>query len=395
MDMPFGVLNDRLAEAALLSGTPLNGQLELTPRCNYRCRMCYVNQAAGDERIRTRELPAVEWLRIGRGFRDMGMLNVLLTGGEPFLRPDFLPLYADLHDLGLVMTVFTNASLVTPQAAAALARRRPHAVYVSLYGATDAVSDSVTGCRDSLTKTLEGVRCLRAARIPVILRTTLVRQNQAQLGQMAAIAESFGVPFGMNELLFSRRDPLPENVQAGSAPSADWRLDAEEMEQVLQAFGERLAGRDSGRAQLVTTDVGARRRHTEPGSAFTCSAARTSFWVTWDGMLTPCASLRTPSVRLEGLGMREAWEQLRQGCAAVPACEACLSCPDREFCETCPAYSFAETGRFDLPAPFLCERYKGRHTHHDGMSPGAVRSSVLTKADDGRLAYRSNYVETD
>jgi MoaA/NifB/PqqE/SkfB family radical SAM enzyme len=86
----YGPLVDELHRRAAARRQPVNGTFELTERCNLACRMCYVCQAPGDAAGLAKELPAAEWVELARQAVDNGMVFLLLTGGEVFLRPDFL-----------------------------------------------------------------------------------------------------------------------------------------------------------------------------------------------------------------------------------------------------------------------------------------------------------------
>lgn len=72
------------------SGIPLSGTFELTPVCNFSCRMCYVRKTAEEVRNSSRPMRTLEqWLALAREARDAGMLYLLLTGGEPTIWPGF------------------------------------------------------------------------------------------------------------------------------------------------------------------------------------------------------------------------------------------------------------------------------------------------------------------
>ena len=75
-------------------GIPVAGNFELTARCNFGCKMCYVHDSDG-----TDELSADQWIEIGRQAVEKGMVFLLLTGGEPFLRKDFKEIYYCLYFL--------------------------------------------------------------------------------------------------------------------------------------------------------------------------------------------------------------------------------------------------------------------------------------------------------
>ena len=67
-------------------------------------------------RLRT----ADEWLEIGRQMKDAGVLFLLLTGGEPFLYPDFRRLYLELRKMWMIITINTNGTLINTRSSGIL-----------------------------------------------------------------------------------------------------------------------------------------------------------------------------------------------------------------------------------------------------------------------------------
>ena len=112
--------------------------------------MCYGNQAPSDTARRAKELSVPAWLELARDAVDNGMVFLLLTGGEIFLRPDFLDLYTPLTRMGLVVNLFTNGTLISDRVAARLAEAPPSRTEITLYGVLR----------------LSGTRCLTSASIP-------------------------------------------------------------------------------------------------------------------------------------------------------------------------------------------------------------------------------------
>ena len=83
-------LTDRLASKAVYMSVPLSGTFELSPVCNFSCKMCYVRKTAKEVRESPRGILGLEdWRKIAREAYDAGMLYLLLTGGEPLLWPSF------------------------------------------------------------------------------------------------------------------------------------------------------------------------------------------------------------------------------------------------------------------------------------------------------------------
>ena len=131
-------------------GVPLTGQFELTPLCNFSCRMCYVH--LGADQLAGRELlPVGQWKLLMHQAWEAGMIHVTLSGGECLLYPGFEELYLFLHSLGCDITVLTNAYLLDEKRLEFFRRHRPALIQVTLYGWNDDVYERVTGVRGFTT----------------------------------------------------------------------------------------------------------------------------------------------------------------------------------------------------------------------------------------------------
>ena len=111
-------------------GLPIAGNFELTARCNFRCPMCYVHQEGNEPR----ELTAGQWIALAREAADRGMVFALLTGGEPFLRRDFFEIYHAMKEMGLLISINSNGSLLSGEIRRRLLEEPPQRINISLYG---------------------------------------------------------------------------------------------------------------------------------------------------------------------------------------------------------------------------------------------------------------------
>lgn len=102
-ETPFTKL---LFQKAGIQKIPLSGTFELSPICNFDCRMCYVRQTMEQVKKNSRKMCTLEqWKYLTDQAADAGMLYLLLTGGEPFLWPDFWELYEYVSQKGLIISI--------------------------------------------------------------------------------------------------------------------------------------------------------------------------------------------------------------------------------------------------------------------------------------------------
>ena len=86
-------------------------RLSVTDLCNYRCQYCM--PADGVEKgPHGAVLSVEEYGEIARAAVKLGVRKIRLTGGEPLLFPDFKTLYRRLRNLGMILTINTNGTLL-------------------------------------------------------------------------------------------------------------------------------------------------------------------------------------------------------------------------------------------------------------------------------------------
>ena len=141
--------------------------LELTARCNNDCRHCYINLPANDKAAQAKELSLAEIEAIADQAVELGAMWCLLTGGEPLLREDFAEVYMMLKRKGLLLSVFTNATLVRPEHIALFKKYPPRDIEVTIYGSSKASYERVTRRHGSFAAFKRGLDRLFEAGAPV------------------------------------------------------------------------------------------------------------------------------------------------------------------------------------------------------------------------------------
>lgn len=319
----FSIMMSGLSNNARKMGQPFDAVFELTPQCNFQCRMCYVRLPKDDVPRYGRELSAAEWIHIAEQARDMGVLNLVLTGGEPLMRPDFAEIYEAIAQMGFLVTLQTNCSLMTDGVMALLDRFPPYLIKTTLYGASDGAYEKVCGVRGGLTRVLDGIKKIQKAGIPLTAVATATRDNWAEMEETYRLAAGLGLRLAhTNRLLPHTRKP---SSGASEAMVRFSDLSEGEREAVLKKREERKAAWGDR----------PRPRFTSPLQR--CKVYRTGFWVLWDGRLSLCAHLLEPSYSLREMDLKTAWDKLIRELARLYPEDACAACAMNDVCRQCPA----------------------------------------------------------
>lgn len=162
----------------------------LTGNCNLRCRHCWIDPVTERHRS-TLHLPWRELKPIFEEAKTLGLRNVKLTGGEPFLHPDILQILADLPAMGLGVRMETNGTLIGQREAKALKEAKAN-FSISLDGPTAEVHDDLRNVPGAFEKTLKGAAAARAEGLRFQIICSLYRMNAELLPSMASFAESLG-----------------------------------------------------------------------------------------------------------------------------------------------------------------------------------------------------------
>lgn len=327
-------------------GIPVSGIFELTPQCNLRCRMCYVRLTKEEMKPLGRELTAAQWLELGRQARDQGMAFLLLTGGEPTLRQDFCEIYEGLAQMGLSITLNTNATMLTAPIRSLWERLPPAQVNVTLYGTCREDYQALCGNADAFDAVVEGLDWLNKNGILVHLNTTMVPTNVAKWEEIEAFARERGLELRMTTYCFPPNRRGCEGFER-LEPEVAGKLIVQD---IFWREGEEGILR---RARDLDTPL-PRSCELDNGEPMQCMAGRSQFWVTWKGDMTPCAMLTRPVADPLKQGFVGAWETLKELCDPIRLCPECVDCPDRKSCMNCAAVTFAETGRFEGKPDYMC-----------------------------------------
>jgi radical SAM protein with 4Fe4S-binding SPASM domain len=334
---------------------PVSASLELTMRCNLHCGHCYC--PPGD---RAAELDTDEVRALLDELAGLGTLFVLLTGGDPLLRKDFPALYRHAKELGMLVTVFTNGTLVDERIAALWEELPPYLVEISLYGLTRAVYEKVVGVPGSYERCLAGIQRVLAGGHPLALKTPVTRDNAHEIAGIAQLAADLGVEF--------RYDPVILATMEGKTHPHALRLRPEEIV-ALEASDVR---KDRAWRRFL-----AEEEHPEiPSDAlFSCGAGKNSLHVDPYGNVQVCLMVKNFRYSLRERPLREIYFEAFPEILAIRRDEAskCGGCAHRTTCNNCPGMALWETRDPHANVEFACQlsQVRARTYRSAAHEPGA------------------------
>lgn len=341
-----------LYRKASLAGVPLSGTFELTPVCNMDCKMCYVRMSRQAQEAIAPLAAAQQWLQLAQSAKKAGMLYLLLTGGEPFLHPQFRQILEGLHKMGLLITINSNGTMIDENTVAWLKNCPPVRINISLYGASDATYARLCGNPQGFTQATRAIRLLKEAGISVKLNCSLTPHNAQDLPQMVAFAKEHNLVLQVATYMFppARKDGamIGKNARFSPEDAAYYMAYAEFLALGAEKFTER-----AGRCPVPTDPE---EHCAELGDGIRCRAGKCSFWITWQGNMTPCGMFpveNTPNVFSQPF--ETAWEQVKAYAAGIRLPAKCAGCSAKDVCHACAAMVVTESGCFEKVPQYRCD----------------------------------------
>ena len=388
---------------------PLKGSIDLTYRCNNRCRHCWLWTADTAEE-RAGELTADEWRAVVDQARALGTREWSISGGEPMLRPDFAEIFDYVTTKTTTYSLNTNGTLITPEIAQLLKRNGNK--MIALYGATAAVHDHITRSPGSFEAALEGFARMKEAGAGFTVQLVPMRDNWHEWDSMQELAKSLSPLWrtGASWLFGSacRGEGSCADIAAQRLDPADAiALDPPAISaEVLDPLPESGASAGTIDDRLYAG----------------CIASRRDFHVDPFGAMSWCLFVKDPELRSSLRAEADSQTGIAPGAVArvwdefIPSMaervrggaefrEGCASCELRWECRWCDAYGYLEHGRHGAKVDYLCqvarerrawtERRAREHQRYYAIGGMTVRVDSDLPIQDHTFAEKFASFETD
>ena len=309
----------------------------LTQRCNLRCKHCYIDASAA----MPGELSTDDALRVLDEIAEVNRETILiLTGGEPLLRPDLDVLVARAAGLGMMVVLGTNGTRLTVDRARTLALQGLSGVGISLDSLVASKHDAFRGMDGAWRATIQGIQSAHRAGLDVQIQITLTRDNLPELPQVLRFSREVGarvltvfflVCTGRGQGLV---DLTPEVYDRVLQWLAELQPDGVMVRPRCAPTFRRVLAQKKPDSILLKSDAGR------------CMAGKNYCRITPDGKVTPCPYMPLVAGDLREQSFGALWRSapLFQSLRHPTLGGRCGACEYREVCGGCRARSFAASG---------------------------------------------------
>ena len=348
--------------------TPKKLDLELTTHCNLSCRYCSHFTSPGDV---SGDLPTEEWLRFFGELKRCAVLDVTLSGGEPFCRKDLKELIQGIVQNRMRFAILSNGTLITDEMAEFIAKTgRCDYVQVSIDGSRPEVHDSFRG-EGCFEKAVRGLSILRKHGVRVAVRVTIHRKNVDDLEATARfLLEELELPsFSTNAASFL--GICREHAEEVQMRTEDRTKVMQTLLKLTRKYPNRIsanAGPLSEARHWTAMDKAVREGQEHPegyGHLVGCGCTFQKLAVRADGVIVPCSHLSQMELgRINQDDLTLIWQShptlhdlRKRREISLESFEHCQGCQYIPFCTgNCPGIAYTTMDNVNHPCPHACLR---------------------------------------
>jgi radical SAM protein with 4Fe4S-binding SPASM domain len=274
--------------------------------------------------------------KLGQELKLAGVVFVLLTGGELFLRRDAISVMEDLEEIGFILELKTNGTVLTPNTVERLSRLHPYDIQVSVYETRTGYSE-LTGSVYRFDRLKESVRQMLRSGLPITLSILVGKHNIDRIDEVLDFLTKFGAPIFYSPYITPNR--------GGPGKEVLFRLSYRDMEEKFKPFLDRIGG------------FPAQKKYRDCRNRTACFAGRDQIAIDPRGVVYPCLDLRVPLGDTSSESLAEILRRRRQVLAqfSLREMQQCMSCRNRNYCDSCIGLALVESGDYRIPSRHKCD----------------------------------------
>lgn len=298
-------------------------QIELTSKCNERCIHCYIPH----ER-KTDDIAPELFYDVLEQCRDMGVLDLTLSGGEPMLHKDFCRFLRKCKEYDFSVNILSNLTLLNDEIINEMKDNRLSSVQVSLYSMNPEIHDEITHVKGSFEKTKTAILKLIDNDIPLQISCPVMKQNKNSYTDIMNWAHEHKVRAVTDYIMMGRYDHTISNL--------DNRLSLQEVRETINNIIENDAQYQD---EMKNTDITeAEKRNIS--NDIVCGVCVSSICMIANGNVYPCAGWQDYILgNIKQTSLQDIWDNSEKvkylRSLRKKDFKKCLNCEDKHFCAMC------------------------------------------------------------
>ena len=332
-----------LREKARKTGSLLSLHFDITYRCPERCIHCYI-----DDR-RQKELSTQEIETILKDARDMNVLFITYSGGEVFIRKDFVKILKITRRLGFSIKLITSGYLIQEKEVKILKDLKVLNVGVSLYSHKAETHDRITSVKGSFEKTVNAIKLLNQAKISVTIKTSIMKDNYRDYPELLKWIKSLG------DNVYSQYDMVITPTMNNRKGVKDLNVPFEEKKTIYREI-KRIENRYETKIEEMENSTKIEKAH----KSITCYAGITGLYIAPDGKVSPCVEWNELLGDLRKERLSDIWknsERLRHiKSLRIKDYKKCVGCKYLSTCSICSGLNLRDNNDIFEPSELACQR---------------------------------------
>jgi len=344
--------------AAKEKGFPVRVMFELTYRCNFSCRHCYVPQ----HYRREKELETKEVLFILGELAKIGCFYLGFTGGEPFMRKDILKILWYAKKKGFEVIVYSNGSLITKSIAEELSLLRPNKVDITIPAMTKAAFERITGMVGARQRVFRAIELLHKKEVNLGFKTCILKENVSEINQIQDFAYRLGALHRLDDILSPRLDGSkePYKYRGRLRDNSEFKVKNSKLKSKI---GKEVYNSKEFIPRPKTKNL------------FKCGVGTSQVAITPQGELKMCLMIDYPRYKIDtrviprGENLQGAWDKLKAFAATIQPDKnyQCGQCSLKPYCKWCPGRGWLHNRSFTSCDPEI--RLKAMRTKEYARNP--------------------------
>ena len=300
-------------------------------RCNLKCEHCY---ESNETHPANHHLGIDDYRTLFSQLAEMGVFVLTFSGGEPFLRRDFLDIVALARSMRFAVRIYTSGTLLTAAKADRLKALQVQEVHISLYSHDAKIHDSFTGIPRSHEKSVAALKMLNERGIRTVLKSSIMTFNVDFIDELLGLARSVGADY--------RLDPTVKPKMNGDKSPLRFAVPPEELKRKI-LWRQDLANDITMEEAEGICDG---ENHRSGGSGGMCAAATKLITINADGTVAPCTMFPVNGGNFRDSSVAQIWNEspLFQGVRQqrFDDMKSCGDCEVQSSCDPCMAYAIVE-----------------------------------------------------